>query len=68
MKKKNSRIWPKKWERREKILVTGETIAFITAISSIFLTEPVWLLNVAASISTFALLYYAIDLASMGKR
>jgi len=63
---------PWKWEWRDRILVTGEFLAFGAAIAAIP-TELLkwgyapWLVIAAALIGTSALLWYAFDLVSAGE-
>ena len=63
---------PWKWEWRDRILVTGEFLAFGVAIAAIpaellkWGYAP-WLIVAAALVGTSALLWYAFDLVSAGE-
>ena len=66
------KVNPLKWQWRDRILIVGELVAFLSAVAAI----PIellgwgfasWCLIAAAIIGTSALLWYAFDLISVGE-
>lgn len=62
---------PLKWRGRDRLLVGGELLAFVSAIAAIpadilGLGIASWLLTGAAMVGTLAILLYAVDVITSG--